>query len=90
MEQRSSETKSRLPVKKSPYILWNPKVHYRVHKSPLDESSPHPHIIFFKIQFSICFSNTTSSPRWSLTFRFPDWNSVCISHVTFQSQKPMI
>jgi len=50
MEQSHSwKTKSYSASQKIPHILWNPNVHYRVHKgSPLepDESIPHTPSLF--------------------------------------------
>jgi len=57
----SWETNSRLPIQAIPSLLWNPKVHYRVHKSPPlapypepDESSPQPPNLFLKDAFEYC------------------------------------
>jgi len=47
--------------------LWNPKVHYRVHKSPPTGPRPEPHAfsphrhILFKFHFNIIFVSTTKS-----------------------------
>jgi len=83
MEQSPSwEVKWFSASQEIPHILWNTKVHYRIHKWPppvpilsqLD--SAHTSISHFLKNHHIILPSKPGSPKWSLSPRFPHQNPV--------------
>jgi len=81
--------------KEIPRVLWDPKVHCRIHKSPpplpvLSQRNP-VHASpshFLEIYFNITLPSTPRSPKFSVPFSFPDKNLVCTSYIPLRTTFP--
>jgi len=80
---------------RTPHILWNPKVNYRIHKClppvfiliQLDSHhSPTSHIL--KIHLNIILSYMLRSPKWSFFLRFPHKNPVYALSLPLRATRP--
>ena len=78
-----------------PRILWNPKVHYHIHKCPppVPIFSQHDPVHtttshFLKIQLNIILPSTPGYPTWSLSLRFPHQNPLYTSPLPHTSYIP--
>ena len=78
MEQSRSQEANRFSARQEiPSIVWNRKVHYRIHKSPPPvpvltraiQSTPPSHFLW--IYLNIIISSTPVSSKWSVFLRFP-------------------
>jgi hypothetical protein len=80
-----------------PRILWNPKVHYRIHKCPLpgpilsqldSVHTPKPHSL--NTHLNIILPSMPGSPKWSLSFTFPYQNPGYTSPLPYMLHAPPI
>jgi len=77
----SGEAKNSSPSQEFPRILWTPKVHYDIHKPPLNCPYPQPHQYrpfrilpnyYMNIHFDIFLPSTPRSFKQSLSLRSPN------------------
>ena len=96
MQQSSSWEANRFAASQEiPHILWNPKVHYRIHKCsstvPILSQLDPVHTLtshLLKIHHNIILPFTPGSPMWSLSLRLPHQNPVYASPISVGATCP--
>jgi len=78
-------------------ILWNPTVHYRIHKCPLTvpvlshiKPVQVPQSHFLKVLFNITLPSTSESFKWAFSLRFPHQKPVRISSLLHTCYMPRL
>lgn len=89
-ERQTTALLRKLTAKNISTILWNPKIYYRVYKSPLSAPilshvyplrSPSAH--FINIHFNIIFPSTPRFCKWSLVHRIRPSMRLCLTLFIF-------
>ena len=96
MEQSpSGEANQFTASQEIPHILWNPKVHHRIHKYPPPVPLPSqidpvhaPTSHFLKFHLNIIFPSTPGSSKWSLSLKFPHQNPAYTSPLPHMRYMP--
>jgi len=82
-------------IRKIPHILWNPRVHYRIHKRPtpvliLSHSNQiHPSTSYFlNFQFNIILPSTSRTSKWSISLTSSQQNPLRTSPLHHKCYMP--
>ena len=95
MEQSPSWEATRFSASQEIFrVLWNPKVHYRIHNSPSPElilSQINPvsrPIVLLKSHFNIILPSASGPSKWSLSLRSYQQNPICTSSLPIRAICP--